>query len=198
MGVFMPIFAHYIYKQTRKMKIEQGKYVAVSYDLTVGDEKELMERATKEKPLTYIAGISAMLEAFEENLNGLSAGDKFSFTITPEQAYGEYDDDHLIELPKNLFEIDGKFDTDMVFEGNMLPMLDSDGNRLNGMVVSVADDTVQMDFNHPLAGETLHFAGEVLEVREATVEEIAALTSDCECNGCGSDASNCGSSCCCN
>ena len=181
------------------MKIEPGKFIAVSYDLNVGDEKEkeLMERATKENPLTYIAGMGTMLEAFEQNLNGLSAGDKFNFTLTPDKAYGEYNDDHLVDLPKNMFEVEGKFDTEIVYEGNVVPMLDTNGNRLNGMVVSITDETVKMDFNHPLAGETLYFSGNVLEVRDATAEEIAALTSSCGggCDDCGLDTDGCGSSC---
>ena len=135
---------------------------------------------------------------FENNLNGLCVGDKFEFTLTPEQAYGEYNDEHLIDLPKNMFEVDGKFDTDIVYEGNIVPMLDTNGNRLNGVVVSIGDDSVKMDFNHPLAGETLHFSGEVLEVRDATAEEIAALTSHscgCGCSGCNSEGGGCSEGC---
>lgn len=189
------------------MKIEANKFVAVTYDLNVGedDDRELMERATKENPLTFIGGMGMMLEAFESNLNGLTKGDKFEFTLTPEQAYGEYNDEHLIDLPKKMFEVDGKFDTDIVYEGNIVPMLDTNGNRLNGVVVSIGNDSVKMDFNHPLAGETLHFSGEVLEVREATAEEIAALTSHscgCGCSGCDSEkggcSEGCGSGCGCN
>ncbi|MDD6210400.1 MAG: peptidylprolyl isomerase [Bacteroidales bacterium] len=181
------------------MKIEANKFVAVSYDLNVGDDKEreLMEKATKENPLTFIGGMGMMLDAFERNLNGLSKGDKFEFTLTPEEAYGEYNDEHLIDLPKNLFEVEGKFDTDIVYEGNIVPMLDTNGNRLNGMVVSIGDDSVKMDFNHPLAGETLYFSGEVLEVREATAEEIAALAAPscgCGCSGCDSEEGGCSSS----
>ena len=175
------------------MKIEPNKFVAVSYDLNVGDEKEreLMERATKENPLTYIAGMGMMLEAFEANLDGLSEGDTFEFTLTPEQAYGEYDDDHLVDLPKNMFEVEGKFDTEIVYEGNVVPMLDTNGNRLSGMVVGIDEENVKMDFNHPLAGETLYFSGIVLDVHEATAEEIAAVAApSCGC-GCGSDCGDC-------
>ena len=189
------------------MKIEPNKFVAVSYDLNVGDEKEreLMERATKENPLTYIAGMGMMLEAFEENLNGLSEGDTFAFTLTPDQAYGEYDDDHLVDLPKNMFEVEGKFDTEIVFEGNIVPMLDTNGNRLNGMVVGIEDEIVKMDFNHPLAGETLYFSGVILDVHEASAEEIAALAAPscgCGCDSCESDcgceSGSCSSDCGCN
>ena len=186
------------------MKISPNKFVSLSYDLNVGegDEKELMEKATPEQPLEFIFGTISMLEAFEKNVDGLAQGDSFDFVLTPDQAYGEYDDDHLVDLPRNIFEVDGKMDESVVFEGNTIPMMDSNGNRLNGSVVSVSDDVVKMDFNHPLAGETLHFTGNVLSVREASAEEIAALFAP-QGGGCGSgcgcgssdDSEGCGSGC---
>jgi FKBP-type peptidyl-prolyl cis-trans isomerase SlyD len=173
------------------MQISDNKYVTVTYDLNVGegDERELMERATARQPLEFIFGTNSMLEAFENQLRGLSQGDTFSFRLTPEEAYGDYDDAKVISLPKNIFEIDGKIDDEMLFEGNILPMMDSSGNQLTGSVVSVDDNAVTMDFNHPLAGEIMHFDGTVAGVREASAEEIAALFSG---GGCG-----CGSGCCC-
>jgi len=178
------------------MKIETNKYVTLEYDLNVGEgeELELMERATKEKPLEFIYGTNSMLEAFERNIGGLEEGEEFSFTLTPEQGYGEYEDEKIIELPINIFEIDGKVDKEMLFEGNMLPMMDTMGNQIMGSVVSVSDNAVTMDFNHPLAGEVMHFKGSVLGVREASVEEIAALfTAGSGGCGCGSDECGCGS-----
>ncbi len=183
------------------MKIEANKFVSLSYDLNVGegDELELMERATPENPLEFIFGTNSMLEAFEKNLENLSEGDSFSFTLTPEESYGEYDDERIVDLPKNIFEVDGKIDEDVVFEGNMVPMMDTNGNRLNGSVVKISDDSVTMDFNHPLAGETLRFAGKVLTVRDASAEEIAALFAPQGCgDGCDCDdesAKNCGCGC---
>lgn len=174
------------------MQISDNKYVTVIYDLNVGegDERELMERATAQQPLEFIFGTNSMLEAFENQLEGLSPGDTFSFRLTPEEAYGDYDDAKLLELPKNIFEIDGKIDKEVLFEGNTLPMMDSSGNRLVGSVVSVGDEVVTMDFNHPLAGEIMHFEGTVMGVREASAEEIAALFSG---GGCGCGSGGCGS-----
>lgn len=177
------------------MKISANKYVSVVYDLNVGegDERELMERATAENPLEFIFGTNSMLEAFEEQLDGMGEGDTFSFTLTPEQAYGEYDESKIIELPINIFEVDGKVDNEMLVEGNTLPMMDASGNRLMGSVVSVGDNAVTMDFNHPLAGEIMHFEGSVTGVREASAEEIAALFSGdggCSSGDCG--GCNCG------
>lgn len=174
------------------MKISTNKYVAVTYDLNVGegDERELMERATEEVPLKFIYGIGTMLPAFEEALNGLSQGDAFDFTIAPADGYGEFQEDYIIEIPKNIFEVDGKFDAEAIQEGKIVPMMDSNGNQMNGVVEEVKEDVVVMDFNHPLAGETLHFSGKVLDVHEPTAEEVAALTAPmggCGCDDCSSD-----------
>jgi FKBP-type peptidyl-prolyl cis-trans isomerase SlyD len=97
-------------------------------------------------------------------------------------------EEHVLDLPKSIFEIDGKFDAETIVEGNTIPMMDSNGNHVNGSVLEVKDDVVVMDFNHPLAGETLHFKGKVIDVHEPTAEEIAALTAPscgCGCEGCG-------------
>lgn len=175
------------------MRISANKYVAVIYDLNVGDgeERELMEKATREVPLKFIYGTGMMIPAFEDALAGLESGDQFDFSLTPENAYGEYNEDHVLELPKNIFEIDGKFDSEMVKEGNTIPMMDADGHRMNGSVLEVKKDVVVMDFNHPLAGETLHFKGEVVDVHEPTAEEIAAMTS----SSCGGGCEGCGGGC---
>jgi FKBP-type peptidyl-prolyl cis-trans isomerase SlyD len=179
------------------MKISEEKIVSLTYDLTVdeGDNKELMERATRENPLTFMFGMGMMLEAFERNVEGLTVGDKFSFQLTPEEAYGEYVEKNVVELPKKVFEVDGKFDEERIAEGETLPMMDNQGNRLMGSVLEIQEDVVVMDFNHPLAGETLHFDGEIIDVHEPTPEEIAALTQDggCDCGDCGDehDCSEC-------
>jgi FKBP-type peptidyl-prolyl cis-trans isomerase SlyD len=179
------------------MKITNNKFVSVTYDLNVGegDERELMERATRENPLSFVFGTGAMLPAFEEELSGLQMGDKFRFTIFPADAYGEYNEEHQMELPRTVFEVNGQFDSQMVKEGNIVPMVDSEGNRLNGSVMEVKDKIVLVDFNHPLAGETLHFSGEVIDVHNPTEEEIAALSSGEGC-GCGDDSCDTCHSCC--
>ncbi|MDR3195063.1 MAG: peptidylprolyl isomerase [Tannerella sp.] len=186
------------------MSITANKFVSVSYDLNVGegDERELMEQATPESPLKFIFGLGSMLPAFEDRLNGLAAGDTFRFSLLPDDAYGEYIEENVLELPKNVFEVDGIFDGEFVREDSIVPMMDSDGQPRNGIVLEVKDDVVLMDFNHPLAGETLHFDGKVLDVREATAKEIAELTEpaahcgcghcDCDDNGCGGE--DCGGS----
>jgi FKBP-type peptidyl-prolyl cis-trans isomerase SlyD len=179
------------------MKITKNKFVSVSYDLHVGDEDEtpeLMESATEEHPLQFIFGMGMMLPAFEENILHLETGSTFEFSLTPEQGYGEYVEDHVVELPKTIFETDGKFDAEYIVEGVTLPMINANGERMNGSVLEVKAEVVVMDFNHPLAGETLHFNGKVLDVHEATPQEIAAITQSMS-GGCGCSCSDCSESC---
>jgi len=175
------------------MKISTNKYAALSYDLFVGEgeDRELMERATEQKPLEFIFGTNSMLEAFERNVEGLSEGDTFDFTITAEETadvYGEYEEERVVDLPRHIFEQDGELSKE-VYEGNVIPMMNTEGERLNGSVVSVKDDVITIDFNHPLASERLNFVGKVLSVRESTPEEIAALFAP---QGCGCGSCECG------
>ena len=175
------------------MKISANKFVSLTFDLYVGEEeeeRELMDQATSENPMNFIYGMGMMLESFEDHLTCLQPGDTFSFTLTPEEGYGEAGD--YQELPKEIFEVEGKFDTERVVEGAILPMMDQQGNRFEGIVIEIKDDVVVMDFNHPLAGETLHFSGSILDVHEPTAEEIAALTSGgCSPESCGGGCSGC-------
>lgn len=175
---------------------EKKSFVALTYDLYVGEEneKELMEQATEEQPLTFYTGLGMMLDKFEAEIAPLKVGDSFDFVIPVDDAYGEYEDEKIIELPKNIFEVDGAIDEEMIAEGNMVPLVNSEGNRINASIVSVGEDIVTVDINHPLAGEDLHFIGKVIEMREATEEELKAVfSSGCGCGSGGCDSGDCGS-----
>ena len=82
-------------------------------------------------------------------------------------------------MPKNIFEIDGKFDTERIFAGNVVPLMNADGQRMNGTVVEVKEDIVVMDLNHPLAGNNLTFVGEIVESRPLPTKKYKVL-STCE------------------
>jgi FKBP-type peptidyl-prolyl cis-trans isomerase SlyD len=108
----------------------------------------------------------------------LSKSDSFShlidnFNIASEDAYGNIDPNALISLPKSIFEVEGQKADDILKVGNYIPMTDDQGNRMQGLVVSIEGETVTMDFNHPLAEKTLMFQGKILKIREATPDEIA-------------------------
>jgi FKBP-type peptidyl-prolyl cis-trans isomerase SlyD len=170
------------------MTIEKNKVVSLIYELRVdGTNGEIVESLTDDRPLTFIYGTGALLPKFEDNISGLKVGDAFNFLLQCEDAYGKATEEAVVEIPKHVFEVDGQFDSGLVCAGNAIPMMDSEGNRLNGVVVSVNPETVTMDFNHPLAGDNLHFSGKVVEVREATNDEIQ--------HGHAHSADTCGSGC---
>ncbi len=153
--------------------IEENKVVSLTYELRVNDEKgEIVEKVEESTPLTFLYGRGNLLPDFEQNISGLKEGDPFSFKLEPTKAYGEVSDEAIVDLPKNIFEIEGNIDENLLKVGNTIPMQDNSGNRLNGIVLEVGDDVVKMDFNHPLAGDTLFFKGEVAGIREATKEEL--------------------------
>jgi len=151
------------------MKIGEKKFVTLSYTLTV--DGSVADSATAENPLGFVFGAGYLLPEFEKNIDGLSAGEKFEFTLTPENGYGLPNPDMVIELPRSTFEVDGQVEEGLLTVGNQIPMMTNDGMRLIGVVASVDGDKVKMDFNHPMAGKTLNFAGEIVGVREATDED---------------------------
>jgi FKBP-type peptidyl-prolyl cis-trans isomerase SlyD len=186
--------------EVEKYSIEVGKYsmVTLTYDLRIDDENgEVIEQATEAQPLQFLYGAGVMLPKFESHLAGLREGEPFTIKLKKQDAYGEINDDAVVELPKQVFLVDGNFDDELIKVGNMVPMMSSNGQRLNGLVLEVNDDTVKMDFNHPLAGEDLYFSGKVLEVREASEEELSQVLSGggcgCGSGGCGSGDDSCGS-----
>lgn len=155
------------------MTIQENKVVSLTYELRVNDEEsEVVEKVEEKSPLTFLFGHGNLIPDFEANISGLKEGDHFDFKLDPEQAYGEVSDEAVVDLPKNIFEIDGKIDENLLQVGNNIPMQDSSGNKLNGVVLEVADESVKMDFNHPLAGETLIFKGKIQEIRDASNEEL--------------------------
>ncbi len=156
--------------------IENNKVVSVTYTLKAapaGAQKELVETADETRPLQWLFGTGSMIPTFETNLLSKKIGDSFDFTIDAIDAYGAHDVENIAMLPLDIFKgEDGKIDTEMLAVDNVLPMTDNDGNHLTGRVLEVTDEFVKMDFNHPLAGQELHFTGNVIEVRDASTEEI--------------------------
>lgn len=174
------------------MSISVNKMVTLSYILKADNKSgEIIEQTTVESPLQFVYGVGMMLPMFESNLSGLKQDDNFEMTLEAKDAYGEIDDTAIVDLEKDIFLIDGVFEAERFAVGSQIPMQTADGHRLNGTVVDVTDDTVKMDFNHPLAGTTLYFEGKIIEVRDATEEELAPLMG-CGC-GCGSEGCNSGS-----
>lgn len=181
-----------------KEKVGPGKFVKYSYVLTDANTgKELFE-APENEPDEMIFGVSQeVIPGLIAALDGLAAGDKFEVTLPPEAAFGPVHQENVIELDKEIFMRDGKLAEEVKVDAE-LPMMTAEGYRVLGKVLEVGDK-IKMDFNHPFAGLTVTYNGKVLEVRDATPEELQPAGGCCSggCGGgCGSDDHGCGSGCC--
>ncbi len=156
------------------MKVGENKVVSMTYILREKDaEGMLIQEVTSDRPFVYLFGMGGLIPAFKANLIGLKKGDDFSFLLGKDDAYGVASEKNVIELPKEIFFVDGKFDEKSIRVGEIVPMEDEDGYPLSGKVLSIEKDTVLVDFNHPLAGMDLYFEGKIVDVRDATEEELA-------------------------
>ena len=173
--------------------IEKNKVVVLNYKLTEAGKSEIIEETYNGQPLMFIYETGSMLPKFEENIKELSQGDKFNFVLKATDAYGEVIENAITEIPKTAFSQDGKIDDEVIKLGKVLPMQDKDGNRFDGIIIEINDDSIKMDFNHPLAGFDLNFEGEITEIRDATELELEHghihagedHGEDHECTGCG-------------
>jgi len=169
--------------------ISNGKLVELAYKIFIVDKDgdSLIYEFEEDRPDRFIFGQEpGMLESFTNHLEGLKEGEGFDFILAPAEAFGEVDPNLITVLDKSLFEIDGEFDAERVFEGAFVPMMTADGARVEGIVKGITDTNVTIDFNHQLAGETVKYTGKVVTVREATEEELEAHKHHCGgCQGCG-------------
>ncbi len=148
------------------MKIEPGKLAKVFYKLYDASDNSLIEEIPRDKAVVFRFGIRHLFPDFEKNLTGLSAGDTFDFTIKAENAYGPIDTYAIFDIPKETFEVDGKIPDDFFLPGKKISMHDNNGQQHIGRMIKIMDETVTIDFNHPLAGKDLRYTGEILEVFE--------------------------------
>ena len=162
------------------MKVEQNKMVGVDYKLTV--DGQIADQSRPGQPLEFIFGTGMLLPKFEEAILGKEIGESVAFTLEPKDGYGEIIAEAIVDLPKDIFMVDGKLAEDILFVGSQVPMSDAQGNRMMGIVKEVGESTVKMDFNHPMAGKTLNFDVEVISVRDVTPEDLAGK---CGCGECG-------------
>lgn len=144
--------------------------MAVAYELTV--EGKTVDKSPENKPLEYIHGTHMMIPGFEKGLEGMEAGQKSGFDVSPEEGYGSYNPKLRFDIPKSSFEAGGVLREDLLVIGTVVPMFNSTGHVVQGTVAAVGENSVTMDFNHQLAGKTLHFDVEVVSVREASKKEL--------------------------
>ncbi|MCU0691086.1 MAG: peptidylprolyl isomerase [Polyangiaceae bacterium] len=162
------------------MRIQNDCYVAIDYKLTL-ESGEVVDQSEPGTPLGFVFGRGMMVPGLERQLEGMEQGESAAITVEAEEGYGAHRPELLREVPRSNFPDDVDVRPGMSFQamGPHGPLLVS--------VSSVQGDTVSVDLNHPLAGKRLQFDVKVTESREATEEEIEALSASCaphECAGC--------------
>ncbi|MCD0171855.1 peptidylprolyl isomerase [Deinococcus sp. 23YEL01] len=145
------------------MNITQDKVVELDYKLTVNGE--IVDQSEPGEPLVYLHGHSNIIPGLESALEGKVTGDSLQVTVQPEEGYGPRDEDNIEDLSRDDFEDD-------IEVGETYYAQAEDGSVLPFTVMNVDGDTVQVDFNHPMAGMVLDFDVTVLSVRDATPEEL--------------------------
>lgn len=141
----------------------------VQFNYTLKDDNgQVIDQSPAGHPLAYLHGHHNIIPGLEAQLLGKAVGDKFTATIAPADAYGEFDEAAVQEVPKENFQ-----GVDSIQAGMQFQSQTDDGHVMLVTVRDVQDDVVIVDANHPLAGKTLHFDVEVVDIRPATDEEIA-------------------------
>ncbi|MAE75491.1 MAG: peptidylprolyl isomerase [Planctomycetes bacterium] len=140
--------------------------VDIHYSLKLDDGK-LVESSAGGEPLTYLHGHGALVPGLEEQTTGKTVGDRFSVSVPAEEGYGMPDAEAIQQVPRTAFPDDVELEVGLAMQAST-----EDGDSMLLRVVELGDENVTVDFNHPLAGETLHFEIEILAVRVATQEEI--------------------------
>jgi len=146
-------------------KITANKVVTLAYNLR-GDDGEIIDQSSEGSPLLYLHGAMNSVPGLEEKLEGVSAGETIQAVIPPEKGYGPRIGESQ-EVPRRLFPADAQ-----LFAGMQVLAHDDQGREIPFFVTGIGEDTVTVDPNHPLAGETLHFEVKVEALRDATDEEI--------------------------
>ena len=146
-------------------KVQNGLVVGIVYKVKLEDG-EVVDESEPGDPLYYLHGAENIVPGLEKALVGLAVNESKTVKVTPEEGYGEYDEEATEELERDMFPADMELEP-----GLMLTLEDDEGNLMDAVITDIADEIITLDFNHPLAGETLFFEVKVVEIREATPEE---------------------------
>lgn len=148
------------------MLIARNKVVRFDYTLT-DDSQQVIDSSQGNEPLTYLHGSRNIIPGLEQALEGKKAGESLNVRVAPAEAYGERDDSLTQSVPREMFEDNQQIEVGMQFHS-----ADPEGNTTVVTVVNVTEESVTVDANHPLAGVPLNFAVTIVEVRDATPEEL--------------------------
>lgn len=139
--------------------------VTLEYTLTV--KGEVIDTSEGSQPIQFIQGQQQIIKGLEDELYGMALGDSKEVLVKPEEGYGEIDPENFADIPREQFPPEIPLEV-----GIELELKDQDGDLVDARIVSVDGENVRLDFNHPLAGEQLHFVVKVVGLRHATAEEL--------------------------
>ncbi|NOZ87870.1 MAG: peptidylprolyl isomerase [Deltaproteobacteria bacterium] len=159
------------------MKVKDGAYVTIDYTLTL-DSGETVDQSQPGQPLGFLFRSGQVIPGLEGAIDGMEAGESVEFTVEPQDAYGMPDEQLVRELARNSFPDDTELKPGMVFQAT------GPNGPVPFKIKEVGDEKVMADFNHPLAGEKLHFKVVVAEVREPTDRDMEDEHDSGCCEGC--------------
>jgi len=162
------------------MKVQDNSYVAIDYILSL-DSGEVVDRSDPGEPFCFVIGFGQVLPGLERGLQGMAEGQSATITVAAEDGYGERKDDLYRGIPRE------QFPSDIALEAGMVFQMTGPQGMARFRVDSVSEAAIVADFNHPLAGERLHFQVTLKEVREARPEDVHR----CGPQGCGTCKGDC-------
>ena len=148
------------------MELSDNMVASVHYTGTLQDES-VFDSSEGNDPLAFLVGHQQMIPGFEQEMQGAKVGERRTFTLTPDRAYGERDESGIVQLPRSQFPPDAELEV-----GMMLVAQVTEG-PLPFRILTIGEENITVDFNHELAGHDLTFSVEVVELRDATEEELA-------------------------
>lgn len=149
------------------MSLAQNKVVTFNYTLK-DDDGNILDTTSGSSPFAFLSGNGQILPKLEEAMNGMLLGTKKNVQIAAADAYGEYNNEAVQQVDRSNFPKDTELQTGMQFVANS-----PEGQQMPFVISEVKDENVTIDFNHPLAGKNLEFDVELLDIRDATAEELA-------------------------
>jgi FKBP-type peptidyl-prolyl cis-trans isomerase SlyD len=154
--------------------VKTDEYLTVADDLVVSmdytlrlDDEEIIDSSAGREPLEFLQGHGQIIPGLEQALYGMVVGEEKKVVIAPRDGYGERESDAVQEISRESFPADVELEPGMALE-----LRDSSGQPLVAFIADVRPDSVLLDLNHPLAGETLHFNVSIADLRAATTEEL--------------------------
>lgn len=154
-----------------EIKMKENTVVRVHYTGTLPDSGEVFDSSEGRDPLTFLVGHGKMIPGFEEEMMGAILGERREFTLEAARAYGERDENAVMQIPRAAFD-QLIASTGATLEVGMTLVAQMPHGPAPFLVVDLNDEIVTADFNHALAGKSLTFSVEIVELREATEEEI--------------------------